>query len=79
MESSSNNDNNNNDEDIEASTSASNIFVSAYSKIIDNLYLSSAKFVTDEFLANLSITHIVNATRTVPLKRNYQTLRVNVS
>lgn len=50
-----------------------------YSQIIDNLYISSAKSVTDELLTKLSITHIVNATRTIPLKRNYQTLRVNVS
>nr|XP_046919627.1 dual specificity protein phosphatase 14-like [Dermatophagoides farinae] len=32
----------------------------------------------DEHLINHGITHIVNATRTVPLKRNYRTCRVNI-
>src|SRR5699024_4983844 len=50
-----------------------------FTKIIDNLYLTSAKHLTNENLVNFSITHIVNATRTVPLKREYRCLRVNVS
>ncbi|KAH9520827.1 Dual specificity protein phosphatase 14 [Dermatophagoides farinae] len=49
-----------------------------FTKIIDKLYLTSAKYMIDEHLINHGITHIVNATRTVPLKRNYRTCRVNI-
>lgn len=50
-----------------------------FSEVIPNLFLTSANHITDENIAKFKITHIVNATRTVPLKRQVKSLRINVS
>lgn len=50
-----------------------------FTKIIDNLFLTSANDLTEANLSENQITHIVNATRTVPLKRDFRSIRVNVS
>lgn len=50
-----------------------------FSEIIPNLFLTSANHISDENISKFNITHIVNATRTVPLKRQVKSLRINVS
>ncbi|KAJ6216065.1 hypothetical protein RDWZM_010565 [Blomia tropicalis] len=49
-----------------------------FSQIIDRLYLTSANNITDANLFKYRITHIINATRTVPLRRKFRCLRVNI-
>lgn len=50
-----------------------------FTKIIENLFLTSANDLTESNLHENQITHIVNATRTIPLKRDFCSIRVNVS
>ncbi|KAH9400073.1 Dual specificity protein phosphatase 14 [Tyrophagus putrescentiae] len=49
-----------------------------FSEIIPNLYLTSANHITDENISSFQITYIVNATRTVPLKRQVKSMRINI-
>lgn len=50
-----------------------------FSRITEHLYIGAARNITDHNLQRYKITHIVNATVTVPLKTNYSSLRVNVN
>lgn len=67
-------------------TNANDLYVSPvdtiehnFTLVVDNVYLTSANDLTSANLLEHGVTHIVNATRTIPLKRSFCSIRVNVS